>query len=158
MKKILISSLVSLLIISCSSQAQQGIHNVSNSPSQIFNGIIAGSSMSGVTKTGVDLSEDTSNTDPLLIIVTDGQNKGCFVSSQMRLDVNSNRIGGTLQSMSCVLKNQSVVDKRVHGYVVDNDGKAGVIATVGHNKSGKKFFSINAGTKLTIVFTDAVTN
>ncbi len=155
MKKILISTFVSVLMISCTVTHKSD--NV-NLPAQIFNGITAGSSMPGITKTGVDLSEESSSTAPLLSVVTDGPNKGCFVSSHMYADMKANRIYGKLQNLSCVLKDQRIVDKPINGYVVGNDGKAGMVPIIGYNKSGQKLFSINAASKLTIVFTDSVTN
>lgn len=159
MKKILISTLVSALIISCSSTSTSVASNVVNDKSgQIVNGLTAGSTVLGVTQTGVDLTESNNpdNADPLLIVITDGKNKGCSIVSTAYADMKSNRIYGKLERLSCA-SSDKVIDKSIEGFIAGDDGKNGVLGVIGNSQSGKKILSLNEGTKLSIVFTNSVT-
>ncbi|MBW2097163.1 MAG: TraB/VirB10 family protein, partial [Deltaproteobacteria bacterium] len=53
--------------------------------------------------------------------------KGCFVLAEGKGNLASERVDVRLLTLSCVSKKgQSVIDQKVKGYVVDEDGKAGL--------------------------------
>jgi len=53
--------------------------------------------------------------------------KGCFVLAEGRGNLASERVEVRLLTLSCVSKNgEAVIDQAVKGYVVDEDGKAGL--------------------------------
>jgi conjugal transfer pilus assembly protein TraB len=56
-----------------------------------------------------------------------GNLKGCFVLAEGKGNLASERVEVRLVTLSCVSKKgQSVIDQPVKGYVVDEDGKAGL--------------------------------
>jgi conjugal transfer pilus assembly protein TraB len=80
----------------------------------------------------------TGNSDPVPVLLrikelailpnkVRGDLKGCFVLAEGKGNLASERVEVRLVTLSCVSKKgQSVIDQTVKGYVVDEDGKAGL--------------------------------
>ena len=80
----------------------------------------------------------TGNSDPVPVLLrikelailpnkVRGDLKGCFVLAEGKGNLASERVEVRLVTLSCVSKKgQSVIDQAVKGYVVDEDGKAGL--------------------------------
>ena len=63
--------------------------------------------------------------------------KGCFVTGAAEGKLNDERVHIVLERLSCIAKNgRAVIDQRVDGYVVDEDGKVGLKGFVAAPKLG----------------------
>jgi conjugal transfer pilus assembly protein TraB len=100
--------------------------------------IPSGSFMRSITLSGLDApagGQAQENPHPLLLRVQDNaflpsryraRVKECHVLVAGHGDINSERAYMRTESLSCVLKSGEVIDVPVKGYVVGEDGKAGV--------------------------------
>lgn len=95
------------------------------------------------------------NPFPILLNVTDQAQlpnsmrtkiKGCFVLAAGYGDVASERAYFRTEKMSCVMKNGDVIDQKVEGYIVGEDGKAGLRGNLVSKAGSKVALALLSGT------------
>jgi conjugal transfer pilus assembly protein TraB len=111
-------------------------------PKKVSNYIAAGTIVKAVLIQGIDASASvTSQADPrpvLLRLVSDanlpnevrGKAEDCRIIGAAYGDISSERAFIRLESFSCTLKNNNILESIVEGYVVGEDGKAGMRGVV----------------------------
>ena len=72
--------------------------------------------------------------------------KGCFVLAAGYGDVASERAYFRTEKMSCVMKNGDVIDQKVEGYIVGEDGKAGLRGNLVSKAGSKVALALLSGT------------
>lgn len=122
--------------------------------------IPSGSYVKAQTLTGVKLDiNDTSV--PVLLQITGtvmlpnsyGVNlAGCKIVGTARADIPSNRILVRTEKLSCY-KNAGSYEVAVKGWIVGEDGKAGVYTQIVNGKT--QFMDLTAGRTITIVFSNS---
>lgn len=119
---------------------------------------LAPSFMEATLLSGLDAPTTTvgkSDPVPVLLRIKDlailpnkvrGDLKGCFVLAEGKGNLASERVDVRLVTLSCVSKKgQSVIDQSVKGYVVDEDGKAGLRGVVSAKMGSLLARSVLAG-------------
>jgi conjugal transfer pilus assembly protein TraB len=113
--------------------------NTKEAPKKKYRIYLSPSFMEATLLSGLDAPTTTagkSNPVPVLLRIKDlailpnkvkADLKGCFVLAEGKGNLASERVDVRLLTLSCVSKKgQAVIDQKVKGYVVDEDGKAGL--------------------------------